>query len=155
MQEKAAGKSRNLSLDLHLKSVLFVFAAAAVMIALSADLAEGQSYVGVLELDGIPSAVQTGSQVTFSGSLTTASGLAVIDAVIYIKDDVNFGRDKIIGTLRTDDAGRFYGTWTAQPRSSGAWDFYAVYEGGGSVSEARSQTETVTEIGRASCWERV
>ena len=95
-------------------------------------------------LDRIPSTVEPGSQVTFSGSLTTASGLAVIDAAIYIKDDVDVGRDRIMATLRTDDAGRFYGTWTAQPRSSGSWDFYAVFEGSENVNGARSQTYAVT-----------
>jgi len=144
MQEKAAGKKRGLPLAcLYLRPGLLAFVAVAVMMALPVDQADGQSYVGVLELDEIPPSVATESPVAFSGSLTTASGLVVEGATVYIKDDVDFGRDRIIATLTTDRAGQFSWTWIAQPRSSGAWDFYAVFDGGGNVGAARSQTETV------------
>ena len=94
-----------------------------------AGQAHAQSYIGVITLDPIPYQVRTGSTVTFSGQLATASGYVVPGATVYIKDDVDFGRDAFIRTLVTDGSGRFTGTWIAQPRSSGAWDFYAVYEG--------------------------
>ncbi len=108
-----------------------------------ANYAEAQTYTGVLVLDPIASKINTGSTVIFSGQLSTTSGHAIQDATIYIKDDVSFGRDDVIGTLTTDDNGEFYGTWTAQPRSSGAWDFYAEYEGSSQVTEARSATYSV------------
>ncbi len=130
-------------MNLYFRSAPLVLAVTAVLIVFSPGPAEGQLYTGVLELDGIPSVVQAGSPVTFSGYLTTTSGFAVPDAVIYIKDDVTFGRDRIMATLLTDDAGRFHWTWVAQQRSSGNWDFYAVFEGSGNVRSARSSTEAV------------
>ncbi len=104
---------------------------------------EAQSYTGVLKLDPIPSQIKTGSTVTFSGQLGTTSGHIVPGATIYIKDDVDFGGDTVIGTVTTDENGQFGGTWTAQPRSSGAWDFYAVYDGTSNISKARSTTYNV------------
>ena len=108
-----------------------------------ANYAEAQTYTGVLVLDPIASKINTGSTVIFSGQLSTTSGHVVQDATIYIKDDVSFGRDDVIRTFTTDGNGEFYGTWTAQPRSSGAWDFYAEYEGSSQVTEARSATYSV------------
>jgi len=103
-----------------------------------------QTYTGVLTLDPIPSVVKTGQEIVFSGILKTTDGLTVRDALIYIKDDVDFDIDTVLGTITTDNSGRFSATWEAFPRSSGAYDFYAVYEGGGSISKARSVTYSVT-----------
>ena len=105
--------------------------------------AEAQSYTGILKLDHIQSQIQTGSTVVFSGQLTTTSGHYVPGATIYIKDDVSFGRDDTIRRVTTDSNGKFYTTWTAQPRSSGSWDFYAVFEGSSQVSKARSTEYSV------------
>ena len=105
--------------------------------------AEAQTYTGVLRLDPIKSEIRTGSTVVFSGQLSTTSGHVVQGATIYIRDDVFFGSDDTVARLTTDDNGRFYGTWTAQPRSSGAWDFYAVYEGSSNIKKARSTTYNV------------
>ena len=104
---------------------------------------EAQSYTGVLKLDHIQSKIQTGSTVVFSGQLTTTSGHYVPGATIYIKDDVSFGSDDTIRRVTTDNNGKFYTTWTAQPRSSGSWDFYAVFEGSSQVSKARSTEYSV------------
>jgi len=106
------------------------------------DEVYAQSYTGILELDEISSKIETGNTVVFSGQLYTTSGHVVTDATIHIKDDVDFGRDNIITTLYTDSNGTFYGTWIAKPRGSGAWDFYAVYEGSSNVSKARSYTQS-------------
>lgn len=107
------------------------------------NYAEAQTYTGVLRFDSINSEIRTGSTVIFSGQLGTTSGHVVQGATIYIKDDVSFGPDYTIVRLTTDDAGRFYGTWTAQPRGDGAWDFYAVYEGSSNIKKARSTTHSV------------
>lgn len=107
------------------------------------DEVYAQSYTGILELDQISSTIKTGNTVVFSGQLYTTSGHVVTDATIHIKDDVDFGRDDIVATLYTDSNGEFYGTWTAKPRSSGAWDFYAVFEGSSNISKARSYTQSV------------
>jgi hypothetical protein len=103
-----------------------------------------QSYTGILSLDSIPSSVSTGDTITFSGTLTTTNGGKVTDALIYIKDNVTFDTDTVMGTITTDDNGRFSATWEAVPRSSGSYDFYAIYEGGGDVSKSRSVTYKVT-----------
>ena len=105
--------------------------------------AEAQSYNAVITLDPIPSKIKTGSTVTFSGQLGTTSGHVIQDATVYIKDDVDFGRDTVIGTVTTDSSGKFQGSWTAKSRSSGAWDFYAVYEGSSNINKARSTTYSI------------
>ncbi|MDA7953664.1 MAG: hypothetical protein MPJ05_07635 [Nitrosopumilus sp.] len=112
--------------------------------ALAPGMADAQQYAGVLWLDPVPSTATAGDQVRFSGSLTTTSGHSVRDATIHIKDNVSFGRDSTMMTLRTDSSGYFSGTWTARERSSGAWDFYAVFEGSGDVRKARSSEYSVT-----------
>ena len=85
------------------------------IILLAVNSAEAQTYTGIIKLDPIPSKIQSGNTITFSGQLTTTSGLVVTDATVYIKDDVDFGRDTVIGTVTTGENGRFVGTWTAQP----------------------------------------
>ena len=107
------------------------------------SIASAQAYTGSLELDGISPNIKTGSTVVFSGQLTTTSGYVVPDATIYIKDNVRLGRDDIIKRTTTDGNGEFYTTWTAQERSSGAWDFYAEFEGSHDVSKARSAQYSV------------
>ncbi len=57
--------------------------------------AEAQSYTGVLKLDPISSKIKTGNTIIFSGQLATTSGHTVPDATVYIKDDVDFGRDTV------------------------------------------------------------
>ena len=102
-----------------------------------------ESYTGVLKFDYIPSKINSGNQVTFSGQLYTTSGHVVTDATVYIKDDVRFGSDDIIKKVTTDSNGNFGTTWIATPRSSGTYDFYAVYHGSDYVSKTRSLTQSV------------
>ncbi len=106
-----------------------------------------QSYTGVLKLDSIPSNFKEGGIITFSGTLTTTDGKSVSDATIYIKDDVDFGRDTVVVTVTTDKSGKFSATWKAISRTSGSYDFYAIYEGGGDVSKSKSVIYTVTVSG--------
>ena len=89
-----------------------------------------QYYYGDLTLNPISSQVKTGDTITFSGQLLTTEGFAYEGATIYIKDDVTFDTDTILGTVVTDENGEFTATWETQPRSGGgAYDFYAVFEG--------------------------
>lgn len=92
------------------------------------QLCRGTNICWSLSLDPISSKVKTGSTIIFSGQLSTTSGYIIPDATIFIKDDVSFGADTIIGTVVTDSNGEFYVEWVTQPRSSGSWNFYAVYE---------------------------
>ena len=114
-----------------------------VLLASATGEAEAQSYTGILVLDQVPSSASVGDTITFSGQLTTTSGHVVTGAAIQIKDDVSFGRDRTIVTAYTDDNGEFYASWTAQSRS-GAYDFYAVYEGASNISGDRSRTQSMT-----------
>ena len=107
------------------------------------DSVYAQSYTGVLDLDYISSTAYSGDKITFSGYLTTTSGHIVPDATIKIKDNIRFGSDTTIKTLTTDSGGYFSGTWTAQVRDSGKWDFYAEFDGSSDVEQARSDTYNV------------
>ena len=130
-----------------MKLVIIIVIAFVLLIPVSAF---AQSYTGVLKLDSIPSNFKEGGIITFSGTLTTTNGKFVSDATIYIKDDVDFGRDSVMGTITTDKSGKFSATWKAVSRTSGSYDFYAIYEGGGDVSKSRSATYTVTVSGTSS-----
>ena len=95
-----------------------------------------------LILDPLPSTVQAGNTITFSGILLTADQQYYIpNETIYIKDDVSFGSDIVMGTVTTsNEDGTFSATWTATPRSDGgSYDFFAVFEGTSSYGYARSQ----------------
>jgi hypothetical protein len=103
-----------------------------------------------LILDPLPSTVQAGDTITFSGILMTADGQYFIpNETIYIKDDVSFDSDIVMGTVITsNEDGTFSGTWTAVPRSGGgSYDFFAVFEGTSNLGYARSQTYSVTVQG--------
>lgn len=107
------------------------------------DTVQAQLYTSILTLDSIPYDVKSGSTIVFSGQLTTTSGHVIPSATIYIKDDVSFGSDVVIKKMTTDDNGHFYSSIIAEPRSNGAYDFYAVYEGSSNISKSRSQTYSV------------
>ena len=65
-----------------------------------------------LILDPLPSTVQVGNTITFSGVLLTADQQYYIpNETIYIKDDVSFGSDIVMGTVTTsNEDGTFSGT---------------------------------------------
>ncbi len=97
-----------------------------------------------LVFDPLPSSVQSGDEIVFSGVFYTNDGYLISDATLVIKDDVSFGADYILGTVVTDENGEFYGTWNALPRSGGgAYDFYVVFEGSSNIAYTRSQTYSV------------
>ena len=103
-----------------------------------------------LILDPLPSTVQAGNTITFSGVLLTADQQYYIpNATIYIKDDVSFGSDIVMGTVTTsNEDGTFSATWTATPRSDGgAYDFFAVFEGTSDLGYSRSQEYAISVIG--------
>ncbi|MBT4327391.1 MAG: hypothetical protein HOD60_10905 [Candidatus Nitrosopelagicus sp.] len=124
--------------------LLLTFSILFIVGTITIDSVFAQSYTGSLSLDPISSKVRTGDTIVFSGKLVTTSGVAVTGATIYIKDDVAFGRDKVIGTVVTGNDGKFSATWNAVQRSRGSYDFYAIYEGNNNVGKSRSLTYTVS-----------
>lgn len=123
---------------------LFLLIASVSVVIFVPQSSFAQTYDAVLTLEPLPSVVQTGQDIVFSGRLTTTDGYVVSGATIYIKDDIDFGSDDILGSVETDEDGWFDAVWTAQERSSGSWDFYAVYEGSDDIDDARSRTYSVT-----------
>lgn len=113
------------------------------VVLINVGSAQAYTYTSITELDTIPYNVKSGSTIVFSGQLTTTSGHVIPNAVVYIKDDISFGRDTTIKKIITDDNGEFYSTHIAKPRNSGAYDFYAVYDGASNISKSRSQTFSV------------
>src|SRR3989304_9954302 len=113
-----------------------LFIVASVITLSLIPIALGQSYSTTLVLDPLPSQVNAGDTITFKGVLKTTDGRGVSGATIYIKDDVDFGSDKVIGAVVTDEKGWFGATWTAIQRSSGAYDFYVVYDGNSQLAKA-------------------
>jgi hypothetical protein len=83
-----------------------------------------------------------GTSLEFSGQLTI-EGLPVTGKTIYIKDDIDFGTDRLIISATTDQNGEFSVTWDPVVRSSGSYDFYAVFEGDSEAFRARSATYSV------------
>ena len=127
-------------------TIINIFTIILVLAGLTVN-AYAQNYNAVLTLDPIPSQVKEGDTVIFSGQLMTSDGQYVIpNKLIYIKDDVDFGSDAVLGTVTTDQNGKFSATWSALQRSSGAWDFYAIFEGDNQVSKARSSTYSVNVV---------
>src|SRR2546427_6606637 len=94
-------------------------------------IVHAQQYSATMILDALPSSVSEGSTVTFSGTLMTSDGQYVIPGkTIYIKDDIAFAPDTFIGTVTTDNNGKFSASWTASAKSGGEdYHFYAVFEG--------------------------
>jgi hypothetical protein len=127
-----------------MKPIVIIAIAFALLIPMGVNDVFAQSYTGSLTLNPISSQVSTGDTVTFSGKFVTTSGQAIPGATIYIKDNVSFGSDKTIRTALTDNSGNFRVSWSAVERSSGSYDFYAIFEGSSNVSKSKSSTYTVS-----------
>lgn len=108
-------------------------------------------YHSTLVLDSIPAVVNQGDTVTLSGTLMTQDGRYTIPGkTIFIKDDITLGSDIVLGTLVSDNNGKFSATWNAIPKSRGGdYHFYAVFEGDTQVQNARSQEYTVTVLAKS------
>jgi len=70
-----------------------------LVFSLFVPTAFSQYYEAVLVLDPIPSQVKVGDTIIFSGKLSTTDGQVIRQATIFIKDDVTFGIDTVLGTL--------------------------------------------------------
>jgi predicted Zn-dependent protease len=110
----------------------------------NANAQSSGKYSGKIILNAIPTGINAGENVKFSGQLLTKDGKLVIkQATVLIKDDVSAGSDTLILKLTTDSKGKFSGTWKAKIRSSGAYDFFAVYEGSSKISRTAAYWPSV------------
>ncbi len=86
-------------------------------------------YGGSISLDPLPSSVDVGNLVTFSGTLKLNKGSSE-GAVVYIKDEDPFGPDDLIATAFADYNGKYSVDWIVnQVDSDKIADIYAVFEG--------------------------
>ena len=94
-----------------------------------------------LRLDPVPRLV-IGEYATFTGSLVTGSGHALMRATVDIKDD-DPGFDDLIASVSTGSDGRFSARVLVKDwdRRSSTVEIYAVYEGGNGFSKSRSATQ--------------
>ncbi|MBT7252670.1 MAG: hypothetical protein HN875_02915, partial [Candidatus Nitrosopelagicus sp.] len=97
----------------------------------------------ILTLDPLPNKITEGESITFSGQLLTDDGTPLEGKTIYVKDDRDIAIDKIIKTTTTDFNGKFKTTWSATVRSSGSYDFYAIFDGEEKSKEDKSLTYRV------------
>ena len=85
----------------------------------------------------MPSEINT---VQFSGTLKTTDGSIVKGGTILIKD-IKLG---VLGTLKTDNNGKFAGTWEITQNTGVAYNFFAVYDGSSNTKNAQSQLHSIT-----------
>jgi len=116
------------------------------MIGLIAPGISAQTIPLTLILDPLPSNVQEGDVITFSGILLTSDQQFFIpDVEICIYEDIDFGTDTLHGCMLTDSqSGEFIAELVTEVGDGGAYDFYAVFEGDLDLESARSQTYSVT-----------
>lgn len=115
------------------------------------------SSYATLHLDPVGE-VREGSNVTFSGLLTTLDGTPILYRTIFIEDDTSYTRPNIILAVTTTDSdGKFLTYWKAVPKDNGSpFHFYALFLGGNVYGHTRSETyESVIKLSNQSSTETV
>jgi LEA14-like dessication related protein len=100
-----------------------------------------QSPVSVASIDiqASPYSVTQGQMVTFSGRLVDSDGNGISNQLVYVKRDISFSPDSVLGSAYTDSNGQFSTTWQAtKPLTSNTANVYAIFEGGSGYSNTRS-----------------
>lgn len=83
--------------------------------------------------------VYQGQSVTFSGHLIDSNGNGIANQLIYVKRDISFSPDSVLGYSYTDSSGYFSVDWIAtKPITSNTADVYATFEGNSGYTNARS-----------------
>lgn len=99
--------------------------------------------------------VYQGQSVTFSGHLTDLNGNGIANQIVYVKRDISFATDLVLGTSYTDSNGYYSVDWIAtKPVLSNTANIYATFDGNSDYSNVRSgdisiqvylqQTQTTT-----------
>jgi LEA14-like dessication related protein len=88
--------------------------------------------------------VTQGQMVTFSGRLVDSNGNGISNQLVYVKRDISFSPDLVLGSAYTNSNGQFSTTWQAvKPITSNTANIYATFEGGSGYSNARSNDITI------------
>lgn len=106
-----------------------------------------------IHLDIIGGDVREGSNVIFSGLLTTPDGTPISNRTVFIEDDTMYTRPNIILAITTTDSdGKFLTFWKAVPKDNGMpYHFYAKFLGGKIFGYTRSETyESIIELSNQS-----
>ena len=136
---------------------LFMWKNCLIVILLIGMPAVYASSYATLHLDPVGE-VREGSNVTFSGLLTTLDGTPIPHRTIFIEDDTSYIRPNIILTFTTTDSdGKFLTYWRAVPKDNGTpFHFYALFLGGNVYGHTRSETyESVIKLSNQSSTETV
>jgi hypothetical protein len=96
-----------------------------------------------LSLNPLPNKIIEGENIIFAGQLLTADGIPLEGKTIHIKDDLDFDVDNILKSTTTNSNGEFKVSWNAVVRSSGSYDFYAVFESEEKLTKDKSLTYSV------------
>lgn len=89
-------------------------------------------------------AVTRGQTVTFSGRLVGSDGNGIPNQLIYVKRDITFAPDSVLGTTYTDSNGYFAVNWiSTKPITSNTANVYATFEGSSQYSSARGSDITI------------
>lgn len=76
--------------------------------------------------------------VTFSGRLTDSNGNSIQNQLVYVKRDISFAPDSVLGSSYTDSNGYFSIDWPAtKPTTSNTANVYATFEGSSGYSSVR------------------
>lgn len=100
------------------------------------------SSFATIHLDIIGSGIKEGSNVTFSGILTTPDGTPIPHRTIFIEDDTMYIRpDIILAVTTTGSDGKFLAFWKVVPKDNGnPFHFYAKFLGGKTFGYTKSET---------------
>ncbi len=102
--------------------------------------------VTILALDPVASSVvETGDEVTFTGTLTTATGAGVANVTVNIIEERD-ARLTVLTTTETDGSGAFLATWIADiadPAQDRIMSVFATFDGLSSYGAAKSGKQTV------------
>ncbi len=79
-----------------------------------------------------------GQTVTFTGRLTDSNGNGISNQLVYVKRDISFAPDSVLGSSYTDSNGYFSIDWPAtKPITSNTANVYATFEGSSGYSSVR------------------
>lgn len=80
-----------------------------------------------------------GQTVTFTGRLTDSNGNGISNQLVYVKRDISFAPDSVLGSSYTDSNGYFDINWiVTKPITGNTADIYATFDGSSGYSSVRS-----------------